>query len=67
MLNVEPMKTMLTILGCLLIVVGVVWSSQGLSLIGGSFMTGQRAWLWIGFGVAVLGIALLFVASRRAH
>ncbi len=58
------MKTVLTALGCLLIVVGVVWSSQGLNLIGGSFMTGQHQWLWIGLGVAVLGIAVLFGASR---
>ena len=42
------MRIGLNILGALLVLVGVVWSLQGLNLLGGSFMTGQGQWLAIG-------------------
>jgi hypothetical protein len=31
---------------------------QGAGILQGSFMTGQILWLWIGVGVALLGLAL---------
>ena len=37
---------------------------QGIGLVGGSFMTGQRLWLVIGIVLVVLGI---LVASGSAH
>ena len=42
------MKSIMTIVAVLLIVMGGVWALQGLSLIGGSFMVGQTRWLAIG-------------------
>ena len=39
------MKIGLLILGIVLLLVGGVWSLQGLNIIKGSFMTGQAMWL----------------------
>jgi hypothetical protein len=36
------MKSTLSIVGSLMLLVGLVWMGQGANLIGGSFMTDQR-------------------------
>jgi uncharacterized membrane protein HdeD (DUF308 family) len=48
-----------------LVLIGLVWSLQGLNLLGGSFMTGQLKWLIIGIIVAIAGIALLYWTNVR--
>jgi hypothetical protein len=48
-----------------LIVVGGLWSGQGAGYIPGSFMSGDRTWLYIGVVVLVVGLALLTRAVRR--
>jgi hypothetical protein len=58
------MRITLNIVGSLLVLSGAVWFLQGISLLPGSFMTGQIRWAIYG-GIAVaLGIALLFGANR---
>jgi hypothetical protein len=51
--------------GVLLILLGGLWTLQGVGVIGGSFMTGSRLWLVIGLILVVAGVALL-LRSRRA-
>jgi len=56
------------IAGVLLIVVGAVWTVQGIGTLKGSFMTGSRAWMWIGITCVCAGIVVLvtsFVANKR--
>jgi hypothetical protein len=56
------------IVGVLLIVVGAVWTVQGIGTLKGSFMTGSRAWMWIGIACVGAGIVVLvtrFVANER--
>jgi hypothetical protein len=53
------MRTGLNIVGAILVLIGLVWSLQGLNLLGGSFMTGQTQWLVIGVACALAGAALL--------
>ena len=55
----------LTVLGVVALVVGGTWMGQGLNLIPGSFMTGDRTWLVVGLIVAVAGVVLLALALRR--
>ena len=50
--------------GVILIGVGVLWTLQGLGVVGGSVMSGVTLWAIIGPVVAIAG-ALLLVASRR--
>ncbi len=52
-------------LGALLVVVGGVWTFQGLGYLKGSPMTGVDTWAIIGPIVAGLGVALVIVAARK--
>lgn len=58
------MRPLLLVLGLLLVVVGAVWTFQGLGYLEGSPMTGVDVWAIIGPLVAGLGVALLVVAAR---
>jgi len=52
-------------LGLLMILVGGLWTFQGLGYVEGSAMTGVEAWAIIGPLVAGLGVALVIVTGRR--
>ena len=58
------MRTILTVAGALLVLTGGVWILQGIGVLPGSFMTGQRRWATYGAIAAALGIALLIGARR---
>ena len=53
------MKLGLNVLGLLGLLIGAVWTLQGLNILGGSFMSGQTRWLDIGVICAVASVALL--------
>jgi uncharacterized membrane protein YdbT with pleckstrin-like domain len=52
-------------IGLIAVIIGGVFAGQGLNLIPGSFMTGNRMWLSIGLIVAVIGIILVVLGLRR--
>ena len=52
-------------IGALLILVGLLWTLQGLGVVGGSVMSGVTLWAVIGPLVALAGLALLVRALRR--
>ncbi len=58
------MRTSLIIVGLLMLVVGAVWTFQGLGYLEGSPMTGESFWATVGPIVAGLGVALSWVAWR---
>ncbi len=51
-------------LGAVLVVIGVVWTTQGLGYLGGSPMTGVTLWAIVGPVVALAGVALLVRGGR---
>jgi hypothetical protein len=55
--------TVVRVLGVLLVLIGAVWTLQGVGVIGGSFMTGSATWLVIGIVLVAAGLAL--VTRRR--
>jgi hypothetical protein len=55
----------LNILGAILVLIGAVWTLQGVNVIGGSFMTGQTQWLVIGVLCVIAGAMLLGWTNRR--
>ena len=57
-------RTLALGLGGLMVVVGAVWTMQGLGYLEGSPMTGVEFWAIAGPVVAGLGVALLIVAGR---
>lgn len=52
-------------LGLLAVIIGAVWTLQGLGYVGGSAMTGNRLWAVIGPIVLVLGLLSLGLGLRR--
>ena len=58
-------KPLLSGVGALLILMGAVWTGQGLGYIKGSFMTGSTTWAVIGPITALVGIAMVVTGSRR--
>lgn len=63
------MKTALTVVATLAILMGLLWIGQGLGYLhwpASSFMLDQRPWALRGAGLAVIGVGLLAYARRRA-
>jgi len=61
------MKMLLTILGALMVLVGLLWMGQGLGIVrwpASSFMIDVSDWVWRG-GLFALGGLLLIWAGRR--
>jgi len=54
-----------TIIGIILILVGLVWILQGSNVIGRSVMSGQSQWLYIGIVVAIAGVILAIWSRTR--
>ena len=59
------MKLFGTIAGILLLLVGLLWILQGANIIGGSVMSGQSQWLYIGIVAALVGAGIVYFARRR--
>ena len=55
--------TLITV-GVIALILGGIWTGQGINLIPGSFMTGSRLWLSIGLVLAIVGIILLVLGLR---
>ncbi|HTK66398.1 MAG TPA: hypothetical protein VL595_28740 [Pseudonocardia sp.] len=59
--------TTATVVGGFAVLLGGLWFLQGIGLVGGSFMTGSRLWLFIGLIVALAGFAVLGNAVRAGR
>jgi hypothetical protein len=53
------------VLGVVLVLVGALWTGQGLGYITGSFMTGSRLWATVGPIVVIVGVWALVAGLRR--
>jgi len=64
------MRWVWLILGVLAVLVGIVWTLQGLNVLKGSGMSGQTTWAIIGPILAIVGLALVGfgagIGRRRA-
>jgi hypothetical protein len=59
------MKTLLNIIGIILVLAGSVFFLQGINVLPGSFMTGDPQWAINGAVMILIGLGLPFWASRR--
>ena len=59
------MRPLLVALGAVMVLVGAVWTLQGLGYLEGSPMTDQEIWAILGPLLAGLGVGLVVVAARR--
>jgi uncharacterized membrane protein HdeD (DUF308 family) len=58
------MKIFATIVGVVVALLGAVWTLQGANILGGSVMSGQSQWLYIGIVLIVVGIAIIYWFNR---
>jgi hypothetical protein len=58
------MRLTLNIIGGIFLFMGGIWFLQGINVLPGSFMTGQRLWAIIG-GIAFLVGLILIALARR--
>ena len=64
-MNSRGGRIALIIVGVIAVLVGAVWTGQGLNLIPGSVMSGSRLWLIIGVILIVVGIIVVTIGLRR--
>ena len=61
------MRTLTISLGVVMVVVGGLWTFQGLGYVKGSSMSGNDTWAVVGPIVAGLGVALAYVGISRSR
>jgi hypothetical protein len=55
----------LSIVGVVIVLMGLVWFFQGINVLPGSFMTGQTQWAINGAIAMVIGAVIVWFANRR--
>ena len=58
------MRLTKNLLALIVLAIGALWSLQGVGVVGGSFMTGQSQWLYIGIVTMLVGLVGLVWANR---
>lgn len=61
------MKTALLVFGVVLVIMGSVFTLQGLGYVGGSPMTDETLWAIVGPILAVVGIVLIVLGARTGR
>lgn len=58
------MRWIWSILGVLLILIGIVWILQGINVLPGSFMSGHIQYTFLGAVLDIIGLVLLVYTNR---
>jgi hypothetical protein len=61
------MKTVLSVIGTLIVLAGLVWAAQGAGWFPWpreSFMIDNSRWIWIGLATALVGLIIVILARR---
>lgn len=61
------MRMVWLVIGALAVLVGIVWTLQGLGILGGSVMSGQTAFAVIGPIVGLIGLVLIGIGVRQSR
>ncbi|MGE3193828.1 MAG: hypothetical protein AB7K08_10210 [Microbacteriaceae bacterium] len=61
----RTLRAILIVLGSIALVAGAIFAGQGIGVIPGSFMTGDRTWLIVGLIMAFIGVALILFGTNR--
>jgi hypothetical protein len=59
------MRTIWLVIGVLVFLAGVVFTLQGVGILGGSSMSGSRTWAILGPIIALLGLVLAVWGARQ--
>lgn len=59
------MRIALNVVAIIALLLGGLWILQGANILGGSVMSGQSQWLYIGIVLVVVAAGLLWWVNRR--
>jgi hypothetical protein len=59
------MRFLWILIGLVVVVLGAVWTLQGLDILGGSAMSGDSTWAIVGPVVAAVGMLIFLFGIRR--
>jgi hypothetical protein len=59
------MRWALIVVGVLMLLMGSVWTVQGINVLPGSVMSGQSFWAIVGVILLIVGAALCYFGWRR--
>ena len=59
------MRIAFNIVAVIALLLGGLWILQGANIVGGSVMSGQSMWLYIGIVLIVVAAGVLWWANRR--
>jgi hypothetical protein len=59
------MRIGLNIAAAIVLLLGGLWILQGANIVGGSVMSGQSQWLYVGIVLVVVAAGLFWWANRR--
>jgi hypothetical protein len=63
----RPARITSIVIGVIFVLTGLVWAGQGLNLIPGSSMTGNRMWFYIGLAATLVGAILIVAGTRKGR
>lgn len=61
------MRFVWLILGAIALIVGIIWTLQGLNIIGGSVMSGDTTFAIVGPIIGIVGLVLVFIGVRQGR
>jgi hypothetical protein len=68
MLGMEwSMRFVWLILGAIALIVGIIWTLQGLNILGGSFMSGDPTYAIVGAIIGIAGLFLVVLGIRQGR
>jgi hypothetical protein len=61
------MRIIWLILGAIALIVGIIWTLQGLNILGGSVMSGNTTFAIVGPIIGIVGLILVVVGVRQGR
>jgi hypothetical protein len=61
------MRFVWLILGALAVALGIIWTLQGLNILGGSVMSGDTTFVIVGPIVGIVGLILVVIGIRQGR
>lgn len=59
------MRWLLLVVGVVAVLVGIIWTLQGLNILGGSVMSGRSIFAVLGVILGIVGLVLIGIGARR--
>lgn len=59
------MRWLVLVVGVIALLVGIIWTLQGVNILGGSVMSGRSVFAVLGVVIGIAGLVLIGIGARR--